>query len=94
VVAEPLKQNDFGTHPRHAKSLIDSHLPAITTQQSCGNDGVMSLEENVIGRDGISKTTVWKKCVSFGNFALAETFHSQRFIAACPSLPITPGVHL
>jgi hypothetical protein len=37
---------------------------AITLQQSCGNDGSLGYEKNVIGGDGISKTGMWKKCAS------------------------------
>jgi hypothetical protein len=46
------------------------HRAAITAQQSCSiDDG-----KNLIGRDGISKTMVWKKCAPSGNFADAKTF--------------------
>jgi hypothetical protein len=46
---------------------LGSRRSAITAQQSC------SIED-LIGRDGISKTMAWKKQASFGNFADAETF--------------------
>jgi hypothetical protein len=46
------------------------HRAAITAQQSCS----IANSRNLIGRDGISKTTAWKKCASSGNFAHAKTF--------------------
>jgi len=38
--------------------------------QSCS----ISIDKNLNGGDGISKTMMWKKCAPVGNFAHAETF--------------------
>jgi hypothetical protein len=50
--------------------LRDFHRAAIAAQQSRRTDNGKILT----GRDGISKTILWKKCAIIGNFADAETF--------------------
>jgi hypothetical protein len=61
---EALGPMDRGESPR------GSGRNAITAQQLGGSDS----GENLIGRDGISKTMAWRKCGPQGNFAPAETF--------------------
>jgi hypothetical protein len=36
--------------------------------------GCVNTGGSITGRDGISKTILWKKCAIIGNFADAETF--------------------
>jgi hypothetical protein len=71
----PLEKNENPDRIRYLRSNDGDvsqfpHRAAITAQQSCS----ISIDGNLIGRDGISKTTVWKKCASLGNFAHAKTF--------------------
>src|SRR5258707_12310768 len=44
------------------KRRFSSRRAAITAQQLCSNDD----DESLIGRDGMSKTTLWKKCAHMG----------------------------
>jgi hypothetical protein len=50
--------------------LAISLLAAITAQRFCS----ISVMDNLIGCDGISETTMWKKCAPPRNFAHARTF--------------------
>ena len=54
---------------------------AITAQQFCSSDS----GENLIGRDGISKTVVWRKCASSGELRSCETFPVRHAGADCTS---------
>jgi hypothetical protein len=59
--------------------LYGSHRAVTAGRKSCSIDHGI----NLIGRDGISKTVLWKKYASNWNFAHAETFPVRHAGADC-----------
>jgi hypothetical protein len=51
-----------GQVPSHAPRFSVPHHAAITAQQSCSNND----DKTLIGRDGMSKTAMWKKSMESG----------------------------
>jgi hypothetical protein len=61
--------------------------PAVPVRMpSLRNNFAAIALENLIGRNGIKKTTMWKKYVAVGNFADARTFPTLHI----PTLHVMP----